>query len=40
MMFETIADYFHKGLFTEDDIKSFVFIGWLTEAEQNQILNQ
>lgn len=40
MMYETIADYYRKGLFAAEDISSFVSIGWITEAEQNQILNQ
>lgn len=40
MMFETIADYYRKGLFTEDDIRSFVPIGWITEDQKNEILNQ
>lgn len=40
MMYETVKEYYRKGLFTQSDISSFVSIGWITEAEQNQILNQ
>lgn len=38
MMFETIADYYRKGLFTQADIERFVEIGWITEAKKNEIL--
>ena len=34
-MYETIADYYRKGLFDEDDISSFVPIGWITEDQKN-----
>lgn len=40
MMYETIADYYRKGLFSDKDISSFVLIGWLTEEQKNEILNQ
>lgn len=39
MMYETVKEYYRKGLFTQSDISNFVSIGWITEAEQNQILN-
>lgn len=40
MMYETIADYYRKVLFDEDDISSFVPIGWITEDQKNEILKQ
>ena len=40
MMYETIADYYRKGLFDEDDISSFVPIRWITEDQKNEILKQ
>ena len=40
MMFETISEYYRKSLFTQSDIHNFVLIGWITEAEQSQILNK
>lgn len=38
MMFETIKEYYRKGLFTDEDISSFVSIGWITEDQKNEIL--
>lgn len=37
MMFETIKDYYKKGLFTEADLGRFVLVGWLTAAQRNEI---
>ena len=40
MMFETIKDYYRKKLFTDEDMFSFVSIGWITEEQKNEILKQ
>ena len=40
MMYEMIADYYRKELFTDDDLAEFVLIGWITEEQKNEILNQ
>ena len=40
MMFETIKEYYLKKLFTDEDMFSFVSIGWITEEHKNEILKQ
>lgn len=40
MMFETIKEYYRKGLFVDEDLPGFVSIGWLTEEQKNEILKQ
>lgn len=40
MMFETIKEYYRKKLFTDKDLPGFVSIGWITEEQKNEILNQ
>lgn len=40
MMFETIKEYYRKKLFTDEDMFSFVPIGWITEDQKNEILKQ
>ena len=37
MMFETIKEYYRKKLFTDEDMFSFVSIGWITEEQKNEI---
>ena len=39
-MYETIASYYRKGLFTQSDIDSFVLIGWITDQQRTEILLQ
>ena len=40
MMIETIKEYYRKKLFTDEDMLSFVSIGWITEEQKNEILKQ
>ena len=40
MMYETVKEYYRKGLFTQSDISSFVSIGWITEDQKKEILKQ
>ena len=40
MMFETIKEYYRKGLFASADLVGFVLIGWITEDQKNEILKQ
>jgi uncharacterized XkdX family phage protein len=38
-MFEYIKDYYEKGLYTEEDLKTLLAGGMLTEDEYNQLTN-
>ncbi len=40
MMSEMIAEYYGKGLFSKADIERFALIGWLTEEQKSEILEQ
>ena len=40
MMYETIKEYYRKGLFAKSDIRSFVPVGWITEDQKKEILKQ
>ena len=40
MMYETIKEYYRKGLFAKSDISSFVLIRWITEDQKKEILKQ
>lgn len=37
-MFPTIKQYFEMGLYTEDDVESFLIAGMITQDEYNQIV--
>jgi|GEM_PF-721108 hypothetical protein len=40
MSFELIKDYYNLGLFTNDNLDMFVFIGWLTEEQSKELKNE
>ena len=40
MLFVTIKEYYRIKLFTDEDMFSFVSIGWITEEQKNEILKQ
>lgn len=37
-MYETIKKYYELGLYTEDNLKVFISVGWLTSEEYNMIV--
>lgn len=38
MSYEVIKAYYELGLFTKDDLKVFVLVGWLTEEQKKELI--
>lgn len=38
MSYELIKSYYELGLFTNDDLKMFASIEWITEAQRKELI--
>lgn len=35
---QMVTDYFNLGLYTADDLPMFVAVGWISQADANQLI--
>lgn len=40
MNYELIKDYYKLGLFTDEDLETFMSVGWITDEQKKTIVSE
>ena len=40
MSYELIKDYYKLGLFTDEDLETFMSVGWITDEQKKTIVSE
>ena len=40
MSYELIKDYYKLGLFTDEDLETFMIVGWITDEQKKTIVSE